>query len=68
MINLENVPPYVKLEVTKEDLLAFANTIALRCQPSPQIPKNEILNISEAAEFLDLAKQTLYGSPIKCSN
>ena len=61
MLDLKNVPPYVKLEVTKEDLLAFANQIALRCQPSPQTPQKEILDISKAAEFLGLAKQTLYG-------
>lgn len=61
MINLEKVPSYVKLEITKEDLIEFANQLVKQIQPTPQIPEKDIFNISEAAEYLGLAKQTLYG-------
>lgn len=61
MINLEKIPSYVKLEITKEDLIEFANQIVKQIQPTPQIPEKDILNISEAADYLGLAKQTLYG-------
>lgn len=61
MINLEKVPSYVKLEITKEDLIEFAHQIAKQIQIKPPTPKKDILNVTEAAEFLGLAKQTLYG-------
>ncbi len=61
MINLEKIPSYVKLEITKEDLIEFANQLVKQIQPIPQIPEKDIFNISEAAEYLGLAKQTLYG-------
>ena len=61
MINLEKIPSYVKLEITQGDLIVFANQIAKQIQLTPQIPEKNILNVSEAAEFLGLAKQTLYG-------
>lgn len=61
MINLNNLPSYVKLEITKEDLLEFANQIVQQIQPKTVLPPKDIFNITEAAEFLGLAKQTLYG-------
>jgi excisionase family DNA binding protein len=64
-ISLDQLPTWAKLEITKDDLLAFAKQVAQELRPSvsvtPSVPKQEILTAEEAASFLNLAKQTLYG-------
>ncbi len=62
MIDLSKLPDWVKIEITKGDLLAFAAKI--RDQPSSPIPPSsasEILSIDEVAKLLNLARQTIYG-------
>ncbi len=64
-IDISKLPPWAKLEVTKEGLEAFARTFALAIKleanttPSSSNPK--ILWIDDAVEFLNLAKPTIYG-------
>lgn len=63
MINFQALPEKLRLEVTKEDLEHFAMEIvqkALNAQRQPNTPAKDILNISEAGELTNLAKQTLY--------
>jgi excisionase family DNA binding protein len=67
-INLANLPEWVKLEVTKGDLIAFAQSLINQTTmkvSTTSSPVKEILTLEEAAEYLNLAKQTLYGMTSK---
>lgn len=64
MLDLSQLPEWAKIEVSKGDLLAFANSIITQTSiktPTPSVSHKEILTIEEASQFLNLAKQTLYG-------
>lgn len=65
MINLNQLPPNIKIEVTKADLLAFAKYLLETNKSNSPPPVSEILTLDEAADFLKLAKQTLYGMTSK---
>lgn len=61
-IQIEELPAWAKIELTKEALLAFADRLR---KDAPSLPtkekESEVLTVDEAAEFLNLARQTLYG-------
>ena len=63
--NLSELPPWAKIEVTKEALEAFARTLAvslsLEVNPALSNSSQQILWIDDAAKFLNLAKPTIYG-------
>ena len=63
-INIEQLPEWVKLEISKEDLLAFAEklrAISKRTeQPEEATVKDELLNFEEMCAFLGIAKSTGY--------
>lgn len=63
--NLSELPPWAKIEVTKEALEAFARTLAanlsLEANPAPSNSMQEILWMDDAAQLLNLAKPTIYG-------
>lgn len=64
MLDLSTLPEWAKLEVNKGDLLAFAQCLIQQTSvtvATPSVSIKEILTIEEAAQFLNLAKQTLYG-------
>ena len=65
MIDLSKLPSNIKIEVSKDDLLAFADRLLNDRKPPTQPPESEILTLEEAAKFLSLAKQTLYGMTSK---
>ena len=62
-IDLSLLPAKFKLEVTKEDLEAFARVL-LEQSREPKSgstgPETTFMTITEAATFTNLAKQTLY--------
>ncbi len=61
-IRIEDLPPWAKIELTKEALLAFADRLRKDGSLMPAREKeSEVLTVDEAAEFLNLARQTLYG-------
>lgn len=61
MFDLSKIPDSVKLEVSKEDLLAFAQKLQEQESTKHNSPPiKEILSIDEAATFINLARQTLY--------
>jgi excisionase family DNA binding protein len=60
-INLSTLPTWAKLEVTKEDLITFAQTLmAQQSHVSPSEPVKEIMTVEDAMLYLNLAKPTLY--------
>ena len=62
-IDLSQLPAKFKLEVTKEDLEAFARVLleqSLEPKPGSAVPTSGFMTINEAAIFTNLAKQTLY--------
>lgn len=60
-INLSTLPTWAKLEVTKEDLVTFAQTLMAQQPPiAPSVPVKEIMSIEDAMLYLNLAKATLY--------
>lgn len=63
MIDISRLPDFVKLEITKTDLEAFARLLLEQSKQftAPTSPAKEILTVEEAAEFTGLARQTLYG-------
>lgn len=64
-IDISKLPPWAKIEVTKEGLEAFARAIALNLKldanPASSNSCQQILWMDEAAKFLNLAKPTIYG-------
>jgi predicted DNA-binding transcriptional regulator AlpA len=69
-ISLSELPDNITLNVSKSDLIAFANE--LRSQPSatPQTlhepeAASEFMNLEEAAKFIKKAEQTIYGYTCK---
>ena len=64
-IDISKLPPWAKLEVTKDSLEAFARVITLLVIASLQSSKpgddNQILWMDDAVQFLNLAKPTIYG-------
>lgn len=61
-IDLTQLSDRVKLEITKGDLEAFAQALLKQAQSRTDESGRlkDILTIDEAAEFIGLAKQTLY--------
>ena len=60
-INLSTLPTWAKLEVTKEDLITFAQTLMVQQSPiAPSEPVKEIMTVDDALLYLNLAKPTLY--------
>lgn len=61
-IDITKLPPWAKIEIIKEALLAFADKIQKSQQSLNQfpIPEDELLDVTEAALYLKLAKQTIY--------
>ena len=60
-LDISKLPDFIKLEITKRDLDAFAQSLLAQQQPAaPAATAKEILTVAEAAEFTGLAKQTLY--------
>ena len=61
-IDLTKLPSNFKLEVSKGDLEAFANSLLAHKEQSgpPAISNKQILNVDEAAALTGLAKQTIY--------
>ena len=63
--SLSALPDNITLNISKGDLIAFANE--LRSQPSAtphtptSAPASDLLTLKQAAEFLNLAPQTIYG-------
>lgn len=61
-IDVSKLPPWAKIELTKESLLAFADRLRKDGSLRPEQTKEAaIMTIEEAASFLGLARQTLYG-------
>lgn len=64
VIDLSKLPDWAKLEVSKGDLVAFAQSLINQTSmkvAAPTLPVKEILTIEEACAYLNLAKATLYG-------
>ena len=63
-IDIEQLPQWVKLEVSKEDLLAFAEKlreISEKEEPQPEKEtEDELLNFEQMCEFLGIAHSTGY--------
>jgi excisionase family DNA binding protein len=62
-IDLKNLPTWVKLEVSKADLEAFAKTLLAQNTSqaaTPSLPAKALMSVEDAAKFLNLAKTTLY--------
>jgi len=61
MLDLTKMPQRIRVELQLQDLLVFAQKL-LEAKLEETIPNNqpEFLTISEAADLLKLAKQTLY--------
>jgi excisionase family DNA binding protein len=62
-ISLENLPTWVKLEVSKADLEAFAKTLLAQNtsqSATPSLSAKALMSVEDAAKFLNLAKTTLY--------
>ena len=59
-INLSTLPTWAKLEVTKGDLVAFAQSLIANTKVAPSVPAKEIMTIEEAMSYLNLAKPTMY--------
>jgi excisionase family DNA binding protein len=59
-INLSTLPEWAKLEVTKGDLLAFAQSLMANTELAPSVPVKEIMTVEECMVYLNLAKATLY--------
>ena len=63
MINLMSLPKGIKLEVSKEDLIAFADHILMDSNKSniPEKIVDEFISMNEVMELTGLARQTIYG-------
>ena len=63
-INIEQLPQWVKLEISKEDLLAFAEKLREISEKEEQTEKkeaeDELLNFEKMCAFLGIAKSTGY--------
>lgn len=61
-INIEDLPPTFKIEVTKEQLLSFAEFILSKTGKDwhKKSDNDELMTIQDAADYLKLARQTLY--------
>jgi excisionase family DNA binding protein len=59
-IDLVQLPTWAKLEVTKGDLIAFAQSLMATTKVAPSVPVKEIMTIADAMVYLNLAKPTLY--------
>ncbi len=63
-IDIEQLPKWAKLEVSKDDLLAFAEKLRIDSEkeslPEKAPEKDELLNFEEMCAFLVIAKSTGY--------
>jgi excisionase family DNA binding protein len=60
MFDLMNLPEKVKLEISKADLMEFANHL-LTNRESPKMLEEEFISIQEVGKVTGLARQTIYG-------
>lgn len=64
VLNLSELPERARLEITKGDLLAFAQTLIAENTAktaTPSVSTKDMMTIEETSAFLNLARQTLYG-------
>ena len=61
-IDISKLPPNFRIEVTKEDLVAFAKVLVLSSVPFVPVVKEEedIIDFDEALKLTGYAKPTLY--------
>jgi len=60
MLDLLNLPDKIKLEVSKSDLIAFANHLLASHQPTIA-EEEEFISIEDVMRITGKAKQTIYG-------
>jgi excisionase family DNA binding protein len=63
MLELQNLPDFIKLEISKSDLLDFARVLAQELHRPSALPNpetREIVDLSEAVAITGLARPTLY--------
>lgn len=63
-IELSKLPEWAKLEVTKGDLIAFAQSLLAQNKsqmPTPSVSTKKIMTVDELAKYLNTARQTIYG-------
>ncbi len=63
-IDIEHLSDRIKLEVTKADLEAFAHTLLAQHKskvPPPSVSAKKIMTVDELANYLNIARQTIYG-------
>lgn len=63
MWNITNLPDNIKIEVTKKDLLAFANTLLngmVQQHPPPKTEEEDLLDFNGMCRFLGIAQSTGY--------
>lgn len=59
MLDLNNIPNGIKLEINKEDLMAFANHLI---GEKKQMENDEkIISLKDVMQLTGLARQTIYG-------
>lgn len=64
LLDITKLPEWAKLEVSKGDLIAFAQSLINQTSmkvAAPPTPVKDILTLEEACIYLNLAKATLYG-------
>ena len=67
---LSELPDNIKIEISKGDLIAFANELRSQLSATPQTLQepeaaSEFMNLQEAAIFIKKAPQTIYGYTCK---
>ena len=60
-MNLGELPNGVKIEISKEDLLAFAHVLISQSRPQNEVEENPYILIDEVEKITGLARQTIYG-------
>ncbi len=66
LFSLSELPDNIKIEISKGDLIAFANELRSQASATPQTlqepeAQSNLMSLQEAAKFLNLAPQTIYG-------
>ena len=64
ILDLSKLPEWVKLEVTKGDLIIFAQSLLAQNKsqmPTPSVSNKKILTVDDLVKYLDMARQTIYG-------
>ncbi len=60
MFDISKFPDKVKIEVTREDLIAFAETLRGDSDAQTEKKDRKFIKIDEAADLLNLSKATVY--------